>query len=684
MAESGMDFWKKPWRIVQPNLRKIDAIGLDAGELMDKTVEYGANVTQISAAGIVAWYPTKLPYQRVNEYVKGDFIGEVIEEAHKRDIKVLLRIDVSKQYDDQYEKHPDWFMHDAEGQPVRRWEMLATCINGPYMQKNNFEIVEELLDRYEPDGFNYNGYSYTDCYCDQCRSAFREATGHELPLEENWDDPVWRSYVDFRYQTVLENVQRIEDFVHKRRPDAVVLVPVFICYDEPERLCRVGWGAETMQLVDVISCEAYNALGRLFPKWIYLAGEESRISRSMEKPTKISLTYSEVFASRRSGQPAPQYTYDIMQTAAHGGNCNAALSGSFEQDDRKALPAIKQTFNFMKTNTEFYDGAKSVAGIMLYYSQRTMDFYGRGESRERALFEYRGFYEALVHSHLQFDLFHDGTLTREKLSKYNTVVLANVACLNEEELRLFDEFVAAGGNLIASYETSLYDEQGEKRDRFGLECMAFEIGNVRNMVGSYLTIGDKGLLKSFDEVDLMALNGELLCVEPTDADAVLHRDLAATPIVKNNTPEFAYWEGTTEEHGLYITRHGKGRVAYLPWTIGKLYHVQGVPEYLHLIADLIDELGGEREVLTNAPSTVEVGLTEVEKGLVVHLLNATGHISKPLTEVIAVHDIELKIRTTGTKARSLVSKEELKSSREEAYLALSLTRLDTYDVLVIS
>ncbi len=684
MAESARDFWRKPWRIVQPNLRKIDAIGLDAGSLMDQTVEYGANVTQISAAGIVAWYPTKLPYQRVNEYLKGDFIGEVIEEAHKRDIKVLLRVDVTKQYDDQYEKHPDWFIHDAEGRPVRNWEMLATCLHGPYVQECNFEILEELLDRYDLDGFNYNGYRYKDCYCDRCRAAFKEATGHDLPTKENWNDPVWRTYVDFRYRTVVENVRRIQDFVHSRRPDAVVLVPAFITLDQPERLCRAGWGAETMLLVDVISCEAYNALGRSFPRWIYLAGEESKISRSMEKPTKISLTYSEIFASRRSGQPAVQYTYDIMQIAAHGGNPNAALSGNFEQDDRKSLPAIKQTFNFMKTNTEFYDGAKSVASTMLYYSQRTMDFYGRGNSREKALFEYRGFYEALVHSHLQFDVFHDGTLTKEKLSRYNTVVLANVACLDEKELRLFDEFVAGGGNLIVSYETSLYNEQGEKRDRFGLDCMAFELGDVRNMVGSYLMIGDRRLLKSFGEVDLIALNGELLCVEPVDAKAEWRRDLAATPAVKNNTPEFAYWEGTTEEYGLHITRHGDGRVVYLPWSIGKLYHVQGVPEYCHLIADLIDELNGEREVLTNVPSTVEVSLTEVEKGLVVHLLNATGHISKPLTEVIPVHDIELKIRTPGDTVLSLVSSQALESSRSGEYVTVSIPHLDTYDVLVIN
>ena len=177
------------------------------------------------------------------------------------------------------------------------------------------------------------------------------------------------------------------------------------------------------------------------------------------------------------------------------------------------------------------------------------------------------------------------------------------------------------------------------------------------MVGSYLTIRDKQLLKSFDEVDLMALNGELLCVEPADMNAVLHKDLAATPVVKNNTPEFAYWEGTTEEYGLHITRHGDGQVAYLPWSIGKLYHIQGVPEYSHLIADLIDELNGEREVVTNAPTSAEV---------------------------IPIHEINLKIRTTGKKVRSLVSKEELNGSRSGEYITVSIPRLDIYDVLVIS
>ena len=102
--------------------------------------------------------------------------------------------------------------------------------------------------------------------------------------------------------------------------------------------------------VDLLAAEAFNPLTRPFPKWIYLGGEEARISQSLGKSIFIPLTYLEVFASRRSGQPAPQMCYDVMQIAAHGGHPQPALSGTFHQDDRKALPAIKTAFNFIKNH----------------------------------------------------------------------------------------------------------------------------------------------------------------------------------------------------------------------------------------------------------------------------------------------------------------------------------------------
>lgn len=687
------DFWKKPFLMLQQNLRLIDAKGVSSTELakqlIDEIEHYGGSATLANAGGIVAWYPTELSFQKPNEFLEGDFVGDILAEAHGRDMRVILRLDVSKQYDEQYEPHPDWFIHDRQGKPVREWEMLATCFNGPYWQKHNFELVDEIMDRYDPDGFFYNSYRYRDCYCERCQRAFKEATGHDLPENENWDDPIWRRYVRYRYKAFEDYSVRLRDHIHSRKPDVIAALPVFVTLDEPERLCRAGWRAEGMRVPDVLCTEAFNALGRAFPKWIYLGGEESRISRTLGKVLFVGITFSEVFASRRSGQPAPQLAYDIMQVAAHGGNPFLAVSGTFRQDDRKALPAVKACYRFLKGNREYYEDLESVGSTMLYYSQKTMDFYGRGQSRERALFEYRGLYEALVHNHLQFDVVRDGGLEAAKLSKYKTVILPNVACLDDDEIALLDGFVKEGGHLIATYETSLFDEEGTARDGYGLNCLPFSVKERRDMVGSYLLIQDKNLLKSFDDVDLMALNGELLCVQYEGSGGVEFQDLLSTPLVRNNTPEFAYWEGAGTDPGLFCAGFGKGRVVYLPWSVGKLYHLQGVPEYSQTMADLIDHLNGERELQTNAPASVEVSLARGKKGLLIHLLNATGRQSKPQTEVIALYDITVSVwaeqsSNRPTAARSLVADKELEYRREGDRLVFVLPKLNIYEVISVT
>lgn len=60
------------------------------------------------------------------------------------------------------------------------------------------------------------------------------------------------------------------------------------------------------------------------------------------KQTSIILSYSKSIFSRRSAQPAVQFGYDLMQIAANGGAPFVALSGTFDQNDKQALPMTKK------------------------------------------------------------------------------------------------------------------------------------------------------------------------------------------------------------------------------------------------------------------------------------------------------------------------------------------------------
>ena len=57
---------------------------------------------------------------------------------------------------------------------------------------------------------------------------------------------------------------------------------------------------------------------------------------------------------------------------------------------------------------------------------------------------------------------------QRQLSGFRVLVLANTALLGREQVAAVREFVRAGGGLICTHETSLYDEEGTRRPDFGL------------------------------------------------------------------------------------------------------------------------------------------------------------------------------------------------------------------------
>ena len=63
---------------------------------------------------------------------------------------------------------------------------------------------------------------------------------------------------------------------------------------------------------------------------------------------------------------------------------------------------------------------------------------------------------------------HDRLLDADHLARLKTLILPNIAALSDEQCRQLRAFVERGGGLVATYETSLYDERGERRADFGL------------------------------------------------------------------------------------------------------------------------------------------------------------------------------------------------------------------------
>jgi uncharacterized lipoprotein YddW (UPF0748 family) len=190
-AEPG--WWMtEPIRWVHPNLRQTDA-ALNPKLFVTSVADFNANVLITAMAGITASYPSRVQYEYVSPYMpkNQDTFGEVLQEAHARNIRVAGRCDFSKTRKDVYDAHPDWFFKMADGRPSIYNGLYQTCINGGWYREKSIEILTEALDRYDVDGVYFNMFSnpavdYSGdplglCHCVNCERLYRERFQRDVP-----------------------------------------------------------------------------------------------------------------------------------------------------------------------------------------------------------------------------------------------------------------------------------------------------------------------------------------------------------------------------------------------------------------------------------------------------------------------------------------------------------------------
>ncbi len=678
-------FWKRPFRLFQPNLRKIDAKNLNVEELVDQAQSFGANVMLVNGGGIVAWYPTDHPYQTMNEYMDFDYLGEVLQAAHARGMKVLVRMDVSKSFPRVLEEHPDWFRRTQDGEVPTHWDMLQTCPSGPYWEEYNFNVVGELLSRYKIDGIFYNAYNYNRCYCKRCEQKFAKATGYAIPANENWDDPAWRAYVQYRYEQLSDYTGRLSAFIAEKSPGTILTIDTRITDDEHKGIREAGWHeAEMSKHTACITAEAFNFLDRPFPKWIYWAGEEVKLGSHFSH-TAIILSHSKTIFHRRAAQPPAQIGYDLIQIAANGGSPAIAFSGDSNQHDRKAIATIRNVMTYMADHAQEYEQMTPAAQVAVVYSKRTMDYYGRESSSERWQHSYRGMYEMMVENHTPFTVLHEAKLTEEDLLQYGCIALPNIAILSDEAAAALDSYVANGGQLIVTGETGFYDQYGQPSDGGNsLQCLStFNLANPA-VKGTYFTIENAEQFTELQDTDLIMAYGDIVAV-PQAVSSKSRTDLSVVPPLTNTTPEFSYWESTSDVKGLHLFEYGKGAVAYMPWAIDTGYHEMGIDEYRSIIDGLVRYAIGETLIETDAPRSVEVTVAHREKGgYLLHLLNATGRTGgKPLTDSIPLHHIRLRVRGSWKQADALHSQQSIELTQQGDYTELVIPKLALFEAIVL-
>src|SRR6185312_1500766 len=152
----------------------------------------------------------------------------------------------------------------------------------------------------------------------------------------------------------------------------------------------------------------------------------------------------------------------------------------FEQPEMKTLTAMN---NFLAKNSKYYVHTRSAARAAVVWSDVTANYYAASSAQlidiNRAAArsdignldgEFSGITEPLLRHHIPFDVLDDVALAKGDLKRYDVIFLPNVACMSDAVAARLLEYIRHGGNLVADFETSRYDETGIQRKNFALSA----------------------------------------------------------------------------------------------------------------------------------------------------------------------------------------------------------------------
>ncbi len=687
-------FWKGPLRIIQNNLRASDATQLDVENLIKKQSEYGTNVIIANAGGLLCWYDSEISRQPHNPFLKFDYVKQVIHFAHQYGMKVLLRLDISNLSEKDLQDHPDWIRRDSLGNPVSDLGMLQSCFFSPMWQEYNFRLIEELMEKYQPDGLFYNAVHFGFCHCDICRDHYQKKMGEPLPNQLIVTTEEGRHYMKYRYEQMAAYMTRVKDAVHRYNPDAVVAPVGSFCTERPLFNSLSGWDGKLFSKAeDIQVSETVTSVMRKMPYWLYLPGENASASNAIDQPVMLCIHQACQLGRNAASAPA-HLELDIVQAAFHGGGPAINMIGTFDQEDKKDLKILKKTFTFLKDNADCFTGFRQRSRVALVYSQQTNDYDSYADQTAFSPSglhgfvqpticgeEYRGIYEILVHQHIPFDIIHDGFLTDQILESYEFLILPGVTCLSEQQSKAVDSFVARGGKLIVTGALPQKDEQGRETG-IRLKSLPFETRSPRQVDG-YLMLENKALYPSLPETGLIGITFQMSEVTPQREVAWI-RDMRYRCAPQNNKPEFSNIAEMTNQYGLYLFSYGQGRVLLLPWSLGRLYRGFGIYECPKVLKDLMLRMGLVEDIRTDAPYTVEVILGNSEAGETVSLINFTGISGKVKLENISLGHFSVSVRTQATEAISRTRGEKLPVKREGEFLKVFIPKIDSYEMVVLT
>jgi hypothetical protein len=329
-------------------------------------------------------------------------------------------------------------------------------------------------------------------------------------------------------------------------------------------------------------------------------------------------------------------------------------------NDPRWLKPVERLYDWCAANEPWLRNERSLARVGLVYSQQSNWF--AGGPRARAMDDAaNGFYHALVEARIPFEMVHDRLLDESHLAELKTLVLPDVVSLSDAQCAQLRAFVERGGGLVATYETSLRDEQGAPRKDFGLAGLfgvRLDGRSETQMHNAYLRLEHdraKGnaLLAGLEDAPRIIHGVNRVGVTPTAPFGAA--PLTLIPSYPDLPMEKVYPRVPhTDVAQAFMREVGKGRVVYFPWDVDRTFWEILDADHGTLLRNAVMWATNEPPVVKiTGPGVLDVTAWRQAHSMTVHLVNLTNPMMMkgPIREPIAVGPHVVRVRLTGERAR---------------------------------
>ena len=649
------NWFDRPMRWAQLTFTEDDPAHIDLDFWLDYFQQIHADGAVLSSGGYMAYYPTQIPLHHRSRWLgEADLFGDAVAGCRKMGMAVIARTDPHAVHQDVYDAHPGWIAVDAEGNPRPHWstpDVWVTCALGPYNFEYMTQVNNEIMRFYQVDGIFGNRWAGSGmCYCQHCQRNFFDAHGLDLPRSNDPQDPAHRAYLQWRQERLFALWHLWDSELRAINPNGHYIPNSGGGALSPLNMKTVG------QMARILFADRQGR-GGIMPPWT--AGKNGKEYRATLGNKPVGGIFSVGVAGGHRWKDSVQHEAELRLWVADGianGLRPWFTKFSAGMHDDRWLKVVKEIYQWHHQAEAYLRNEASLARVGLVYSQQTAAFYGGQQAREKVEASILGFYQALIEARIPFDMVHDELLDAEQIDRFKVLILPDIAALSDDQCQQLQEYVARGGSLVATFETSRYDERGERRETLGLADLfgVEDDGGLEGpMKNAYLRLeadpatgARHPLLAGLENAQRLIHGVHRLRVRPVIDFP--ETPLTLVPAYPDLPMEEVYpRRPQTDIAEVYVREIGQGRIVYFPWDIDRTFWEILNVDHGRLLANAVRWASNESPHISVAGTGVlDVTVWRQQASITVHLVNLTNPMMMrgPFRELIPVGQQTVRLR----------------------------------------